>query len=147
MQLREMSDDDCIEFLGNHTFGHLGCNGEQYPYLVPIHYAYEGRRLFMFSMPGLKIDRLRANPLASFQAEELHQDRRWKSVLVQGRFEELTDNPQRRNERIHAWSLLEKRVLWWEPGSFTFGSDTDGTSEGPIFLSLSIELLSGRQTI
>ncbi len=62
MQLREMTDNACIEFLANHMFGHLGCSGEQYPYIVPIHYAYEGRRLFMFSMPGLKIDRLRANP-------------------------------------------------------------------------------------
>jgi len=43
MQLREMTDNACIEFLANHTFGHLACNGEQYPYIVPIHYAYEGR--------------------------------------------------------------------------------------------------------
>jgi nitroimidazol reductase NimA-like FMN-containing flavoprotein (pyridoxamine 5'-phosphate oxidase superfamily) len=147
MQLREMTDNACIEFLANHMFGHLGCSGEQYPYIVPIHYAYEGRRLFMFSMPGLKIDRLRANPLASFHAEELGQDRKWKSVLVHGRFEELTDTPARRNERIHAWSLLEKRAFWWEPGSFNFDGDTDEPLDGPIFFSLSIEVLSGRQTI
>lgn len=101
----------------------------------------------MFSMPGLKIDRLRASPFASLHVGELGQDRRWKSVLAHGRFEELTDTPERRSERIHAWSLLEKRTLWWEPGSFNLGLDTDERPESPIFFSLSIEALSGRQAI
>lgn len=147
MQLRKMNDGDCIKFLATQVFGHLGCNGEQYPYIVPIHYACEGRQLFMFSMPGLKIDRLRANPFASLHVEELGQDRRWKSVLAHGRFEELTDTPERRSERIHAWSLLEKRTLWWEPGSFNLGLDTDERPESPIFFTLSIEAFSGRQAI
>jgi nitroimidazol reductase NimA-like FMN-containing flavoprotein (pyridoxamine 5'-phosphate oxidase superfamily) len=98
-------------------------------------------------MPGLKTDRLRANPLAGIHAEELGEDRKWKSVLVHGRFEELTDTPVRCDERIHAWPLLEKRAFWWEPGSFNFGTDTGEPLDGPIFFRLSIELLSGRQTI
>jgi nitroimidazol reductase NimA-like FMN-containing flavoprotein (pyridoxamine 5'-phosphate oxidase superfamily) len=147
MLLREMTDDDCTEFLANHMFGHLGCNGERYPYIVPIHYAYERRRLFMFSMPGLKIDCLRANPFASLHVEELDPDRKWKSVLVQGRFEELTDSATGCNESVYAWSLLEKHAFWWEPGSFNFGPDTDQSKDSPIFFSLSIEALSGRQTL
>ncbi len=41
----------------------------------------------------------------------------------------------------------KKRAFWWEPGSFNFGADTDEPLDAPIFFSLSIEVLSGRQTI
>ncbi|MDF0694919.1 pyridoxamine 5'-phosphate oxidase family protein [Rhizobium sp. MC63] len=145
MELREMSDDACITFLASHTFGHLASMGEQYPYVVPVHYAYDSRKVFLFSMPGQKVDQLRIIPFACLQVEEMEKDRMWKSVLVQGRFDELPDIPARRNERLHAWSLLEKRPFWWEPGSFELSAGEDGDSGSPIFFSLSIDVISGRQ--
>lgn len=145
MELREMSDDACNEFLASHTFGHLATMGQRYPYLVPVHYAYEAHKVFLFSMPGQKIDQLRLNPFACLQVEKFGEDRVWKSVLIQGRFDELPDTSQRRDERIRAWSLLEKRPLWWEPGSFELGVDSDRDSGGPIFFELSIDVISGRQ--
>lgn len=146
MELTEMSDDTCIEFLANHTFGHLGSMGNKYPYVVPVHYAYDSRKVFLFSMPGQKVDHLRTVPYACLQVEEMEKDRMWKSVLVQGRFDELADTRERRSERIHAWSLLEKRPFWWEPGTFELSSGRDADSGGPIFFSLSIDLVSGRKS-
>jgi nitroimidazol reductase NimA-like FMN-containing flavoprotein (pyridoxamine 5'-phosphate oxidase superfamily) len=147
MQLREMTDAACIDFLGENTFGHLASGGEQYPYVVPINYAYNERELFMFSMPGLKIERLRANPLCCLQLEKMEDNRAWKSVVVQGRFRELPDTPAGHEERIHAWSLLQKRPLWWEPGSFEFSLDKSHDGGNPIFFVLSIDFLSGRHAL
>ena len=144
MDLRQITEDGCKMFLEKHTFGHLACLGEDYPYLIPVNYAYDANKLFMFSMPGMKIDYLRRRPLACLQVENFVNDRNWTSVLVQGHFDELPDTPQRRNERIHAWSLLEKRPFWWEPGTFELSSGSHTDSGGPIFFSLSIELMSGR---
>lgn len=145
MNLSEMSDDACIRFLESHTFGHLGCSGEGYPYVIPINYACEARKVFMFSMPGQKVEYLRARPYACLQVEDVGAAGRWESVIVQGLFEELPDTDDRRTERLYAWSLLEKRPLWWEPGSFEI---TDGISQsegGPVFFSLSIQIMSGRR--
>ena len=74
MELTEMTVEACREFLGKHTLGHLACIGEKYPYVVPVHYAYETRRIFIFSMPGLKTDYLRKRPYAGLQVEELQTD-------------------------------------------------------------------------
>jgi len=145
MDLRRMTEEACISFLERHTFGHLGCLGEDYPYVIPVHYAYDANKVFMFSMAGRKIEYLRRRPLASLQVEELANDRNWTSVLVQGHFDELLDTPERRNERIHAWSLLQKRPFWWEPGTFELSS-REPASGGPIFFSLSLDVVSGRQS-
>ncbi len=139
MELTEMTVEACREFLGKHTLGHLACIGEKYPYVVPVHYAYETRRIFIFSMPGLKTDYLRKRPYAGLQVEELQTDRNWTSVLVQGRCEELPDTPERHNERIHAWSLLEKRPFWWEPGSFELTSGGDLEDGIPLFSVLRLK--------
>ena len=147
MQLREMGEQDCLAFLAGHTRGHLACLGEKYPYIVPIHYAYEKARLLMFSMPGLKIDRLRAKSPACVQVEEFGENRTWKSVLVQGTYDELTDTPARHDERIHAWSLLQKQPFWWEPGSLVLNSESEDSPAPPIFFAISINVVSGRQVV
>jgi nitroimidazol reductase NimA-like FMN-containing flavoprotein (pyridoxamine 5'-phosphate oxidase superfamily) len=70
MELQEMSDQACIEFLASHTFGHLATIGQRYPYVVPVHYAYDAGKAFLFSMPGQKVEELRSNPHACLQVEE-----------------------------------------------------------------------------
>ncbi|NKM01374.1 pyridoxamine 5'-phosphate oxidase family protein [Rhizobium leguminosarum] len=147
MQLREMGEQDCLAFLASHTRGHLACLGEKYPYIVPIQYAYEKDRLFVFSMPGLKIDLLRAHSPACVQVEEFGENQTWKSVLVQGTYDELTDTPARHDERIHAWSLLQKQPFWWEPGSLALNSEGEDSPAPSIFFGISIEVVSGRQVV
>ena len=72
------------------------------------HYAYGIDRMYVFSMPGQKIDWLRSNPHACLQMEEHSDHGLWKSVLVQGQYHELPDTSQHHNERIHAWDLLQE---------------------------------------
>ncbi|MGO7565222.1 hypothetical protein ACC754_39390, partial [Rhizobium johnstonii] len=61
-----------------------------------------------------KLDRLKLIE-AMVEVEEFGENRTWKSVLVQGTYDELTDKPARHDERLHAWSLLQKQPFWWEP--------------------------------
>jgi nitroimidazol reductase NimA-like FMN-containing flavoprotein (pyridoxamine 5'-phosphate oxidase superfamily) len=41
---------------------------------------------------------------------------------------------------------LQKRPLWWEPASFKPGSGSEG-EEPPIFFSISIAQISGRELV
>lgn len=50
-------------------------------------------------MPGKKIDCIRANPLGSVLVEEHEKEGEWKSVVVDGRYDELSDSAGCENER------------------------------------------------
>jgi nitroimidazol reductase NimA-like FMN-containing flavoprotein (pyridoxamine 5'-phosphate oxidase superfamily) len=89
---------------------------------------------------------MRTNPNACIQVEETGEHHLWKSVVVVGTFQELPDTPHQHNERIYAWQLLQKRSLWWEPGSSKPGTGSAET-EIPIFFAISVDQISGRELL
>ena len=58
---------------------------------APFNYRYDGVFIVGCSMVGRKIDVLREQPLACFQVDETDGDASWRSVIVEGVYEELTD--------------------------------------------------------
>lgn len=117
MWVRSLSTLECVKVLAANRFGHLACAMDSLPYVVPIHYVYDDGKLYAFSLPGKKIDILRANPHVSMHFGEYGGEREWRSVIVDGRFEELSDRVGNNTERGHAWSLLSQYAYWWEPGA------------------------------
>jgi hypothetical protein len=61
MILKEMTSEDCVDVLSRGHIAHLACAKDNRPYVVPIQYAFESPSLYGFSMPGQKIDWLRAD--------------------------------------------------------------------------------------
>ncbi len=134
MILTEMTSEDCVDVLAHGHIAHVACAKDNRPYVVPIQYAFDSPSLYGFSMPGKKVDWLRINPLVCIQVGEIKTNEVWRSVIVEGRYEELPDNEQRHNERLHAWSLLEKRSNWWAPGASKPGPTAKtGKALEPIF--------------
>ncbi|KQV79258.1 pyridoxamine 5'-phosphate oxidase family protein [Rhizobium sp. Root1220] len=146
MAVREMTERESRELLAQGNVGHLACVHDNHPYVVPVHYAFDAEKLYVFSLTGQKIDWLRSNPNACLQVEASGEHHRWKSVVAEGTYHELPDTPQWHNERLYAWSLLQKRSFWWEPGSSKPGAGSD-EPEVPIFFSISIDKLSGRELV
>src|SRR5207344_260185 len=118
MIVRTLSTPECTALLTANRLARLACAKDGRPYIVPIHYAYANNHLYAFSMPGKKIEWMRANPLVSVQVDERGEGRAWRSVVLDGRYEELPDRIGHKLAREHAWSLLSKHVDWWEPGGF-----------------------------
>jgi len=73
----------------------LGCIVDGEPYIVPINYNFEDDCIYSHSLPGLKINGLRANPRACVQVDEIESDLRWRSVQAFGKFEEITKQTER----------------------------------------------------
>ncbi|WP_343033016.1 pyridoxamine 5'-phosphate oxidase family protein [Chelativorans xinjiangense] len=116
MIIRSLTEAECAKLLGKNRLGRLACASEGQPYVVPIYYAYGDHSLYAFSLPGRKIDFMRANPLVSILVEA-KQAYGWRSVVADGRYEDLPDEIGHKRERDHAWLLLSKHADWWEPGS------------------------------
>ncbi|SHM62971.1 hypothetical protein SAMN05444266_109251 [Chitinophaga jiangningensis] len=79
------------DILTRHVTGRIGCTDGQQPYIVPVSYAYNGTYLVAHSKPGLKIDIMRKNAAVCFEVDEIDDLVNWRSVLVRGRYQEVTD--------------------------------------------------------
>ena len=115
MQIREATAQECEEFLDRVGFGRLACVRDNEPYVVPIYFAYEAKRLYGFSALGQKIDWMRANPGVCVEADEVFSNNSWTCVVARGRYEELPDAAEYASKRQQAHKLLEKRFQWWQP--------------------------------
>jgi ferredoxin-like protein FixX len=99
MWIRTLSTLECTKLLSSHRVGRLACAKDGQPYVVPIYYAYNENHLYAFSMPGKKIDFMRANPLVCVLVDAKGEGRGWQSVIAEGRYEELPDRIGFKRER------------------------------------------------
>lgn len=84
-----LAEDEALDLLKECRIGRLGCidNGE--PYVVPINYLFDDGSIYSHSLPGRKIEALRANPRACLQVDQIETDFNWRSVIAHGTFDEI----------------------------------------------------------
>jgi nitroimidazol reductase NimA-like FMN-containing flavoprotein (pyridoxamine 5'-phosphate oxidase superfamily) len=94
-QIFVLPDDQIEELLHTAIVGRIACcdhaenNGR--PYLVPLAYGYDGEAIYAHTGPGRKLRTMRANPLVTIEVDDASASDRWRSVVAEGVFEELTD--------------------------------------------------------
>lgn len=86
-----MSGEEMAALLRRGAFGHLGVARDGHPYVVPMNYAYDSRDLYFFTTEGTKTEFIAANREVCFQVEEVADPFNWRSVMVTGRAERVTD--------------------------------------------------------
>jgi uncharacterized protein len=144
MLILSLGKPECSKVLAGNRLGRLACTQGGRPYVVPMYFAFEGYCLYAFSMPGKKIDWMRANPMVSVLIEEPGRGREWKSAVVDGTYEELPE----RIQREHAWALLSEHSNWWEPGALkpvTPLTPPIADHSDHVFFRIRIGQLSGRE--
>lgn len=141
-----LNEREITALLTKQITGHLACslNGESY--LVPVNYAYKDNAIYAHSGPGKKIDIMRQNPKVCFAIAEIETIFRWKSVVCQGVFEEITE-PE---EKEQAVQLLTHRIMPFvqNPEGHTshgIGAEKEiGSTIDPIYYKINILQKSGR---
>ena len=142
MLVQELTRQASLEVLARTDLGRLACARGMQPYIVPVYFAYQDHWLYSFSMPGQKIEWMRANPLVCVEADQMRREQ-WITVVVFGRYEELCDTPQFRSERTLAFNLLQQRAMWWDHGGLK--KIPDGAPAAvPIFYRIKVEQITGR---
>lgn len=71
--------------------GHGAAGDDGRPYLVPLAYGYDGEAVYAHSGPGRKIRLMRAQPRVTFEVDQAEASDRWRSVIAEGIYEEITD--------------------------------------------------------
>jgi nitroimidazol reductase NimA-like FMN-containing flavoprotein (pyridoxamine 5'-phosphate oxidase superfamily) len=95
--MKTLPEEEGRALLSTRGIGRLGCvdNGE--PYVVPINYVFDEGSVYSHSLPGRKIEALRAHRRACLQVDEIENDFRWRSVIAFGNFEEIRVPSERRS--------------------------------------------------
>jgi nitroimidazol reductase NimA-like FMN-containing flavoprotein (pyridoxamine 5'-phosphate oxidase superfamily) len=101
MIISELNKAEIARILSEQALGRLGCIAESEPYVVPVTFYFDGTDIFIHSLPGKKIDALRKTGKGCLQVDEIHDSFNWRSVLVFGNYEEISD------ERVREEKMAE----------------------------------------
>ena len=94
--ISSLSQDETRALFSEATVGRLGCVVDGGPYVVPVNYIFHDDNIYVHSLPGRKITALRANPRACLQVDDIRDAYNWRSAIAFGRFEQVTDDGERR---------------------------------------------------
>ena len=105
LKVEAMAQGEITALLLRVGFGHLGCTRDNHPYVVPMHYAYDGQALFFLTTEGTKTEFISANREICFQVEEITDPSHWRSVMLNGEARRIT----KPDETERAMRLLAER--------------------------------------
>lgn len=96
VMLGELTDQQIDFVLHTQVIGRIGCQTKDKLYVVPITYAFDGECIYAFTKEGLKINAMRQNPEVCFEVDIIENMANWRSVIVWGKYRELTDEAERK---------------------------------------------------
>jgi nitroimidazol reductase NimA-like FMN-containing flavoprotein (pyridoxamine 5'-phosphate oxidase superfamily) len=143
LKVEDMAPAEMHALLQRESFGHLGCARDGRPYVVPMHYAYDGKELFFFTTEGMKTKFIEANPKVCLQVEEITDSTHWRSVMVIGQAEQLTSA----EELERAMKLITERNPSLTPAISATQLDTWGRGVDIAVYSIRPDLIDGRKTV
>jgi uncharacterized protein len=133
--IAQLGTKESREILADQRLGRLGCCLDNETYVVPVNYLFEDDCIYIHSLPGRKIQMLRANPRACLQVDDIVDDYNWRSVLVTGWYEEVHDAA----EREHKLAALFRHLPHLTPVESRMKSG----SEQAILFRIRVERITG----
>jgi len=126
MNIGKLGNTDALAILREGTLGRLGCIASGWPYVVPVNYFFDGKDIYIHTLPGKKLDALRANPRVCLQVDEVKDSYNWRSVIAYGIFEEVSNEDTRENvltklySRLPQMTPVESRLVNGVKGTIVF---------------------------
>jgi nitroimidazol reductase NimA-like FMN-containing flavoprotein (pyridoxamine 5'-phosphate oxidase superfamily) len=126
MSIGKLGDEDSLAILREGILGRLGCIASGWPYVVPVNYFFDGKDIYIHTLPGKKLDALRSNPRVCLQVDKIKDPYNWRSVIAYGTFEEISAEETRENILTRMYSRLphmtpvESRLVEGAKGTVVF---------------------------
>ena len=125
--------------------GRVGCHASGKMYIVPLSYVFEKGYLYAHAKDGLKIKMMRKNPNVCFQVDQIDDMAHWRSVVVWGKFEEIT-TPAAQDKTL---KLLADRFGVYNTSEsvkpvFQTKDQEPLKEKKPVLFRIAVEEMSGR---
>jgi len=135
LMLGELDELQTDALLKQQVTGRIACHANGVTYIVPVNYVYDGNCIYGHSSNGKKIEMMRKNPEVCFEVDEIKTIFRWQSAIAWGKFEEVTDMPER--QRI--MQALIHRIMPFSESPDNHPSH--GIAENENYIGTDIELI------
>ena len=142
LDIDEMGQREIQSFLQQVGYGHLGCIHEGKPYVMPMHYYFDDPAIYLFTTEGMKTHDIDANPEVCLQIEEIRDPMHWRSVIVNGRADRLTEQ----QDIDHAMQFIKERNPTLSPAINRTWIDSWGRAEVVTIYRVHEGEMSGRTT-
>ena len=147
--MKTITSTESTQLLAENYIGRLGYISKERVEIIPITYYFDPdhNSILSYSGQGSKIDAMRKNPLISFQVDEITNLEKWKSVLLYGKFEELTGIDAKHMLRIFSQGVKKviKNKEHSYPGFIQNFSSKEESSDTPIVYRINIDEITGRE--
>jgi uncharacterized protein len=143
LKIIETTPAESLALVESTNFGHLGCIAGDQPYVLPMHYAFDGESIYFLTKEGMKTEALKGNPKVCLQIENITNERHWQSVIVFGTAELLTEPA----EISRAANFLVKRHASLKPALNATIIKGEERETSAVVSRLRPETISGRKTV
>jgi nitroimidazol reductase NimA-like FMN-containing flavoprotein (pyridoxamine 5'-phosphate oxidase superfamily) len=107
--MESVTREEALTILAGQPVAHLGIMIDGAPYVTPMSYVVDGERILFRTMPGKKLDGIRANPAVCVETAEFDPDTgAWASVIVRGTARLVDDPDTRRDVVARLYEKYEK---------------------------------------
>ncbi|HSJ85563.1 MAG TPA: pyridoxamine 5'-phosphate oxidase family protein [Acidimicrobiia bacterium] len=91
--MEPISEAEALEFLRDAMVAHIGVIHEGEPYVTPMSFVVDGRRLLFRTKPGKRFEAIESHPKVCIEVSRYDESTGdWTSVLVRGQAVERTDD-------------------------------------------------------
>ena len=143
IEVRELDNDEINALLERVHYGHFACCRNARPYVVPVHYAWDGHSIFVYTTEGKKTDTIAENPNVCLQVEDVTDTRHWTSVVVDGTAELIGPG----EERESALKLIMKSNPTLTPAVSVHWMDNWVKQNVEVIYKITPEFTSGRAAV
>jgi len=142
LDIDEMGKKEIHEFLQQIGYGHLGFIHEGKPYVMPMQFYLKDEDIYLFTTLGMKTHDIEANHEICLQAEDINNPSHWRSVIISGQAELLTQQ----TEIDQAMHLIKEHNPTLSPALNRTWIDSWGRSEIIAIYRIHTTEMSGRTT-
>ena len=109
-----LTDFQIETLLTSQVVGRLGCGQGEDLYIVPILFAFDQPYIYSHTREGTKVALMRQQPQVCLEVDQIDNLANWRSVIIWGKFEELTDHEA--EEGLH---ILKNRLYPLQTGVYS----------------------------
>ncbi|MBX3100245.1 MAG: pyridoxamine 5'-phosphate oxidase family protein [Salinibacterium sp.] len=106
-----LDESTCWELLATTDLGRIAISTAEGPDIFPINFLVKDREIFFSSAPGTKLVELTAEPVVAFEADGVHDRKRW-SVVVRGGATRLSFDADITAAGVHELATMTATDKW-----------------------------------
>ncbi len=139
-----MTPEEVEGFLREQVVGRVGCHTGGRTYVVPVIFAWEDGCVYVYSIEGQKVRMMRQNPEVCFEVDEYRPGGSWRSVIVQGTYEELSGDDTGLTLRLLG-SRFARRASGRASTAGSSGAEGRGQGRTPVAFRIRAREVTGRR--